>query len=180
MTQKFKLFKSAVRLARAIGYLTQEAVEIKISIEGWEVNTDVGFQAALFALNLFDSPPAEPPDWWEEEAEYFLVAVDKWNELSIWQEAEKLFYERTSGEVPQFTGKPNAQAVKCIEDWLAEQSRDEERHELMASDPNYREDVRHAKRVAQLNDMADASDSPEEFQSLVNDWDEFIESKRSY
>lgn len=59
------------------------------------------------------------------------------------------------------------------------QKQDEKQQEQMASDPNYKEDLKHAKRAAHLDDLADASDSPEEFQSLINDWDEFCESKRN-
>lgn len=124
-------------------------------------------------------PPSEPPYWWAEEVEYFLNAINNWNEVGIWQDAEKLFYERNPGEVPKYTAHPKTQAVKNISDWLVAQKQDEKQQEQMASDPNYKEDLKHAKRAAHLDDLADASDSPEEFQSLINDWDEFCESKRN-
>lgn len=115
----------AKRVARVCAYLTQEPIEIRVSVDSWDVNTDIDFRAALFALNLFDAPPPEPPYWW------------------------------------------------------AEQRQEEIRQEQLVADTNYEEDIRHARRAAHLDDLADASDSPEEFQSLVNDWDEFWESKRN-
>lgn len=46
----------AKRLARVCAYLTQVSIEIRASINGLGVNTDVDFHPALFALNLFDAP----------------------------------------------------------------------------------------------------------------------------
>ena len=82
--------------------------------------------------------------------EYFSNAIDNWNELGIWQDAEKLFYEREPGEAPKYTGHPNTQAVKNISNWHAEQRQEEIRQEQLVADPNYEEDIRHARSLSDL------------------------------
>lgn len=200
MIQKFLdfEFREAELAAKVISYITGDTISITRlpltehermfgpCIE-WEFEHSLPYEAALVILSFELPPPSGVPEWWEEAKVWFMSHLQNEDFQKYIELACKAGWGRKAGESPCCAEITDGyQKSWAFNEWQKVQSElshaelekeqrlaaeEDAYYRSLTDDPNYLEDIKHARRAAYESEVANSSDSAEEFAILMREYD---------
>ncbi|WP_155886512.1 hypothetical protein [Acidovorax sp. JHL-3] len=179
--RSFTNFSDAKTYAQLCAFLIRRPVEICREEYGWGVidpfvsigvRTELALLAlitvtadvrAIFGYPVCWSEVKDLPLRWTRE-NYLTNAHAALNSI----ESSVKYIAQKNYPPLFFTKKEYEQLISAVKTAEEENSY----YESLVEDPNYLEDLKHANRAAYATEVAEFSDSPEEFHAIMSDYDE--------